>query len=409
MNSSLPEQHGPAVIRELRERESRLQQGLRAMELRYSGLTDVDGVIQLASVRIELALAVLEAAPSAPEPEELLQEARSAARKSIEALEALRAANVSQEQRDFLSKAPGFEELRERMQRFLLAGGAALLEQEAVDEKHLRLVSRAIADAVRQHGRADDRTPPLFRTERLPRLLRRLVNMLLPVLAPEHQAEPPYGIPDGQELLYSSEKMKMPLSQAILYYEEELLPALERQLQGDPGNPSLQRRLTGLRREMAELKRMRFFPRSTPIVMEKGFYTDWMTEYTSEGELLITVRLPVTFSSGTNTDRLQEAVKADVVRRLAGKGVSPELDRDYRYRKSLESGRRGSSRVPSQRVDTVGGFRKLKSGFPALRRLEDKGEFRRLVAMITERHRGPAVRMLESILRSEGSHLTELP
>ena len=105
---------------------------------------------------------------------------------------------------------------------------------------------------------------------------------------------------------------------------------------------------------MEEYRKLRFFPRSTPVLLEKGYYTEGMTGYTVDGEMLVTVPIPVSFRSGTNLDRIMELVRMDVVRRIAGRGVSPEIDREYRRLRSLESGTRGSSRTASMKLEPRG-------------------------------------------------------
>ena len=92
------------------------------------------------------------------------------------------------------------------------------------------MVVGVIADSIAKYARPDDNYGQLFRTEQLPGPLRRLVNIFFPVLARENQKEPPLGIEEGEQEIYSSERIKMPLSQAIHYYETELLPELEAEL-----------------------------------------------------------------------------------------------------------------------------------------------------------------------------------
>jgi hypothetical protein len=122
-----------------------------------------------------------------------------------------------------------------------------------------------------------------------------------------------------------------------------------------------------------------------------------MTGYSADGEMLVRIALPVTFRSGTNLDRRMELVRADLVKRLAGRRVSGKLDREYRRLKSLESGIRGSSRTPSLKLDIAGWYRTLKREFPVLARLEDKEAFRELSAMAASRMPGRAERLIEEI------------
>jgi hypothetical protein len=108
----------------------------------------------------------------------------------------------------------------------------------------------------------------------------------------------------------------------------------------------------------------------------------------------------VTFRSGTNLDRIMELVRMDVVRRIAGRGVSPGIDREYRHLRSLESGIRGSSRTASMKLDAAWGYRVLKQEFPFLARLADKRKFAELVDHI-QSGRGSAERRVEALIAAE--------
>ena len=151
---------------------------------------------------------------------------------------------------------------------------------------------------------------------------------------------------------------------------------------------------------------MRFVPRSTPgstpIIVGKDFYTNSITEFTADGELMVSVDLPVAYNSGTNLERMQELVQGDVTRRLAGRGICADLDEQYRHLKSLESGLKGSSRTPSMKLDLRGGFASLKRDYPAIRHLENKQEFRRLLEMVEHGERRKVRQLLtQSILRGD--------
>ncbi len=130
----------------------------------------------------------------------------------------------------------------------------------------------------------------------------------------------------------------------------------------------------------------------------------------TDGEMLVTVPVSVTFRSGTNLDRIMELVRMDVVRRIAGRGVSPAIDREYRHLRSLESGIRGSSRTASMKLDAAWGYRVLKQEFPFMARLADKRKFAELVDHI-QSGRGSAERRLEALIAAEqsGGRLLTLP
>jgi hypothetical protein len=309
---------------------------------------------------------------------------------------------VSEDQKGLVQSSPGLVEVRTLLERFVAVGGGALLEEETANERNSRLVARALVGAVGKFLAPDDEYRQTFQAERLPPLLRSLVLFFWPILARERQHEPPYGIAEGEEVLLSSQRMKMPLSQAVYYLENELLPHLDAELSSDPGNPLLERRRTLARERLREYSSIHTIPRATPLNLEHGFYTDWYSHYTADGELLVTVELPVTMRSGTNLDRVREYIQDEVVRRLAGRGVSAELDADYRYRRSLDSGRRGSSRVPSRKVDVRRGFIALREAFPVLQRLEIRNELLGLIDLV----RSAGARKAERFLADQNKRTT---
>ncbi len=401
-------------IRELLEEERELEAQVEDLRRRYSGLEDIDQVLELAAVRLELANRLLELeaqaeGPPGPRRESTAGLIRTKADGALRLVEGLRAANVSEDQKDLAAEAPGYGRVRELFQRFLLNGGAGLLEERLEDHRRRKLLARAVSDSIRKHAAPDDRYEQPFKTERLPGWLRAVVNFLFPVLAREGQQEPPYGIEEGEQQVLWSERMKMPLSQAIHYLSTEVEPRLREALAAEPGNAALQRELRLLEDKLREYRSITVRPRSTPINLEKGFYTDWFTSFTADGELLVSVALPVISRSGTNLDRMRELVQGEIVRRLAGRGVCPAIDADYRYRRSLASGRRGSSRLPGFKLDYVRGFQALKSLYPALKRLEDRQEFARLVEQARASGRGGSLRAVERLLGRDPDEPLQLP
>jgi len=362
----------------LLQQEARLAGEVRRLEESLSGLRDIDLVLSLEAARLAVCVEVM-GAPSVREEwgDRLQEKARSALR----LVESLQAENVSEDQRGVVQADPRFDEVRRRLQEFLLAGGAGLLEPEAATARARRLLSRTIVSAVRKFSGIDDRYAPLD-LEEYPPLVRRMLLFLFPVFVRERPELPPYGIEEGQELMYSSSHMKLPLSQAVFYIENEVIPSMEKQLAESPGDPALQEEIRRQRERAEYYRKLRFFPRSTPVLLEKGYYTEGMTSYSADGELLVPVALPVTFRSGTNLDRIMEQVRMDVVRRIAGRGVSPEIDRQYQWLRSLESGIRGSSRAASMKLDAAWGYRVLRQEYPFLSRLSDKLKFVELVEQI---------------------------
>jgi hypothetical protein len=415
MDRYLEGQRDP-LLRKMLDREAILQNRVSEENLKFSGLKDLDSVLELAAVKFEIAnhlLAHFDPAKSEPrEPEGESSTAEIIRAKSTEAvnmLEELRTMNISVDQRDLITKAEAYAKVRDGFERFILSGGGVFFEGQIDDAKKIKILSRAVVDSVRKFMAPDDRYSPAFKTEELPRFFRRLVNFFLPILAPEGQQDPPYGIEEGEEVRLSSERMKMPLSQAVYYLETELLPQLENDLEANPGSQDLQRQISLVQDKLREYKNISFRSRATPINLEKGFYTDWLSQYTVDGELLVTVSIPVKYKSGTNLDRLKEMVQTELVRKLAGKGICPALDEDYRFRKSLESGRRGSSRLPSFKLDIRRGFQELKTLYPVLKRLEDKGEFQQLVDLVSSSGRRRSQQLIESMIQGDSRDLRQLP
>jgi len=382
----------------LLEQEGRLEGELHRLEESLSGLRDIDLVLSLASAQLAVCVEVM-ATPSLREPwaARVSEKARSALR----LVEGLLAENVSEDQRGLIQSDSRYAEVRQRLQEFLLAGGAGLLEPDSPGARSRRILSRTVVSAVRKFTGADDRYVPLD-LEDYPPLVRKVLLFLFPVFVREHPQPPPYGIEEGQEVTCSAPRMKLPLSQAIFYLENEVIPALEKQLSDRPGDPGIQEELRRNRERAQYLRKLRFFPRSTPVLLEHGFYTDGMTGYTADGELLVPVQLPVSFRSGTNLDRVMEQVRMEVVRRIAGRGVSREIDRQYHWLRSLESGVRGSSRTASMKLDTAWAYRVLKQEVPFLGRLSDKMKFVELAEQIRVAG-GTAERRVDRMIEREGA------
>ena len=388
----------------LLEREARLDGELRRLEERLSGLRDIDLVLSLAAARLAVCVEVL-ATPSlrAQWADRLSEKARSALR----LVESLQAENVSEDQRGVIQADPRYAEVRQGLQQFLLAGGAGLLEPDTASARSRRILSRVIVSAVRKFTGADDHYLPID-PEDYPPLVRKALLFLFPLFFREHPQPPPYGIEEGQELTYTAPRMKLPLSQAVFYLENEVIPSLQAQLADHPGDPALQEEIRRSQDRVEYLRRLRFFPRSTPVLLEHGYYTDGMTGYTADGELLVPVPLPVSFRSGTNLGRVMEQVRMEVVRRIAGRGVSREIDRQYRWLRSLESGIRGSSRTASMKLDAAWGYSVLKQEYPFLSRLSDKVKFVELAEQIRVAG-GSAERRVDRLIQGEPAGQVPLP
>jgi hypothetical protein len=402
----------PEHIRSLEEREASLQRAVDGLRDAYAGLEDLHTTVDLVTTQLRLANELVEHVSRAASPktrEGMFARAKAKARAAVSAMEAMANANVSVDQEGHFKEIPGYDEARLLLKSLLLKGGIGFFDEEVTDRKAERAVANAVARAVAKYTHPDDHYELAFRTERLPGALRALVNAFFSIFAPERQKGPPYGIDEGEEVVYQSRKMRMPLSQAIYYYENERLPDLQARLDKRPGDPLLQHEIAEVRALVNEYKRMTFIPRSTPVILEKDFYTEGLTGYTADGELLVSVEIPVHVRSGTNLDRLQDLVRQEIARSLAGTGAVPELDREVEHLKSLESGLRGSSLRPRSKLNPARAFRTLKRHFPALKQIDDRERFVWLIEFYRKHGRRRTERLVSSMVRSTAGHEELLP
>ncbi len=405
MDESLPrhlEGSWKATVRRLEREEARLAACVADDELRFAGLKNLDHVFGLCATRFSLALHILDGVRASGEPApRLYVRARQCAVSGLALLEELQAVSISDDQREAIAGDPGYHRARELFQQLVLRGGGALLEPEQASIATPRTLARIVTAALRKYAARDDTYAPLFHSERVPLPLRRFLRSMFSTGAPEGEPDPPYGIElEADQELLAADRIRLPLSQAILLFEQEILPPLRHRLAANPGDPRLQREIVRIEQQLEQLHRMRFIPRSTPIVLEKGFYTEWFSGFTADGEALVSVPLRVTYRSGTNLDRMQDLITAEIARRAAGRGICPALDASYEYLRSLESGIYGSSRTPSLRLNARRGFRILKQAVPALARLEDRTELRRLLSLVATSSRWRAERQIEAVLTS---------
>ena len=318
--TNLPVDILAAEIETLREAEARLETETRRVRESLSGLRDIDDVLSLAEVKLSLCIRLLQALSSGRAgavAEDLGREVTEKAHAALRLVEGLVSSNISEDQKGIVESNPLYARVRERLQAFLVAGGGGFLEARMADARARRLLSRSLVAAVRRFTGAEDRYRPLDLDD-YPPFVRKVLLLLFPVMVREDPEQPPYGIEEGEEMISSSRNMKMPLTQALFYLENEVVPDLERRLALDPGSSTLQEEIRRVREKVDAYRKLRFFPRSTPVLLEKGYYTEGITGYTVDGEMLVTVPISVTFRSGTNLDRIMELVRMDVVRRIAG-------------------------------------------------------------------------------------------
>ena len=266
----------------LAEIEERLDAEVRLDDQRFAGLRDYRTVLELATVRLHLATLAVSDGRDA-------ELARAKALAALQALDDLRGLSLSDDQSELIRGSDAFVSAQEQLDRFLMAGGGVLLEDRVADVERCRKLARIVASAVSKHAHRDDTYRPLFRTEKLPEPVRTLVNLLLPVLAPENQAEPPYGLEEGEEEVRRAPRMTVPLPQAIHYLEEEVLPAYRDAADATPGDAGLQASIATLEQRIERLQALRVYPRSTPLPIEPGIQTDTLVGFTAEGVPLVTL------------------------------------------------------------------------------------------------------------------------
>ncbi len=387
-------------VQELLVEEARLEELVRDMDSRLSGLKDIDLTLALVRVKLRLCLALMR--KLRPRGNGGFEDPGiSIGRRASSALrlvESLTTQNISEDQKGVVQASPLFGEVKGLMEEFLVSGGGGFLEPLRIDPRKTSILSRTVVTSIRKYMGEDDRYPPLD-IERYPPFVRNLLLAVFPVFIRLRPQKPPYGIEEGEEVTYRSPAMRLPLSQAIHYMENELLPNLERRLADSPGDPDLQEEAQKVRARLEELKSLRVVPRAAPVLpLARGLYTEGMTSFSQDGEILVSVPIAVSFKSGTNLDRKMELVRMDVVRRIAGRGVSAEIDREYRRLRSLDSGMRGSSRTPSFKIDPAWGSWVLRQDFPFLSRLSDKKGFQELVQVVRSGSLGAAERFVAALI-----------
>ncbi len=396
------------VLEKHEQRERLLESEKSSLAARLSGLKDVSVEFQLARTKLEMSLTLLESLPRNRDSsafQKMTDIARKKARQAVRIVDELQSETLSEDQKDSIREYPEYREIKELISRLILQGGGVFFEVEQDDVKRARSAAGLLVGAINKFLKPDDGYAASIESGGF----RASLRTMFPNLLTENPQDPPYGIEEGEEEIYHADRMKMPLSQAILYLEEQLLPDLEAALVEAPGDPDLQHRIGLARSLLQRYRQLKFFPRSTPLVLEKNFYTDWVSHYTVDGELLVTIDIPVSIRSGTNLERMQDLVRAELVKRVAGKGICPELDEQYRHLKSISSGIRGSSRWPSTKLKIERSFSVLKSQFPALRRLENRREFKKLVDQVAGQTRRAATRRLAQLFLSGRERWPLLP
>jgi hypothetical protein len=388
-------------LHEYLNRERVLKKKQDEIETAFSGLKDIDERYSLINIKFAISLAIINQIESFHPGEDIIKLrdlARDKAREAVRLLEDLLETNISEDQKELVTKSPGYKEAKESLHQLLLKGGGAFFTTKIDDRKKINKITKIIHGAIRKFLQPDDNYTQLFKTEEVTGFLKTIVEFFLPVFGRPGQKPPPDGIDEGEEIFYSSKKMRLPLSQAVYYLEHEMLPDLRRKLEISPYDRELQHQVYRTEKKIEELKKMKFIPRSSPVFPEKDFYSQGLTGYTEDGEMLITLSLPVIYKSGTNLERMQEMVCAEITRQMAGKKLCPELDAEYEHLKKIESGLRGSSRTPSLKLNTYMGFKTLKNMYPFLAKLENKRTFKKLLRYVSKTDRKHTEKLIRQFI-----------
>ncbi len=341
------------LLAEIQEIENRVGE----VDLTYGGLKELDDVYRLITAKLDTALLLLHHSDSR-DPEERIHIAGTLARQALMQTDSLQSANVSLDQKDEITDSPEMGEIRGKFQQLVLFGGAALFEVGDTRQVLLRKVTAALRKALLkytggQHQQTGEKQ-----------------------VKDDHLA--PYEIKEGEEDIVLSDKMVLPLSQATLLIEEEILPVVEAQLKEKPRDPDLIKRKNKLNEQLSAFKTARFFPRARPHIMEKDLLTASLAGYTREGEVLVTLDLHTIQSTGNTYDHLLEHLRVEIIRDCAGAGVSQNLDTEIRKTRLPSAGRRFSLMESLNNLDVPGMFRSLSMEYPFLRRVENRDDLKLL-------------------------------
>jgi hypothetical protein len=361
----------------------------QAIDASYGGLVDLDVSFDLIERRLRLAV-LLVRHPDLRDEREKRMLARRSAVDAVLLLERLTSANVSLDQAGVIAEDPRMEPIHDLLSELIFFGGASLFESYPDARASRRLVRIVTAALLKQSPRE---------------------AAAAGAAGAGGEGDPgALEIEPGEEGLIFSDYMMLPISQAALMIRDEVIPELKRRLEADPGNPELQEHLRRLEQQAGILEQTRFFPRARPIELEPGLLTASIIGYTPGGEAIVRMRVPVISSTGNRLDRIRESIQSEILRDVAGSGISPEIDREFRLAMSPESGLRGGSSDPlgtSLRIDEL--FRMLSTQYPFLKRLYDREEMAKLVDLAEKGEAREVRAYLRSAARSDRSFLADTP
>ncbi len=369
------------LLAEIEEIERRVDM----LDLAYSGLKDLDDMYHLVRIKLDVAFLLLHHS----DKRDLKERAEIASIHAQSALflsDSLQTANISLDQKDEIVESEEMAEIRDKLQQLVLFGGASLFEAGDVEHIRTRRVSFALRKALLKYtGGQHQMTGEKDFKE-------------------DHLAQ--YEIREGEEDILLSDQIVLPLSQAVLLLEEEILPAVERRLEAQPGDPDLIRQKLRLQERLADYKATRFFPRARPATFEKDLFTTSLSGFSAEGEALVTVDLPSIQSSGNTYDHLVEHIKLEIVRDCAGIGISDSVDEQVRKTRSAEAGRRYSMTEVLNKLNIPDLYRVLSLQFPFLRRIENRDDLKVLADLASQKRKGDLHRLISAMAREDHNLLT---
>ncbi|MBN1686856.1 MAG: hypothetical protein JW852_09395 [Spirochaetales bacterium] len=369
------------LLSEIHELEERIE----ASNLLYGGLKDLDDHYRLIKTKLDTALFLLNHTDKR-DTEERVRVAGKQAREALTQTDALHNANVSLDQKDQITDSPEMAEIRQKLQQLVLFGGAALFEAAETRPVLVRKVAAALRKALLKYtgGQHQQTGEKKAREDHLAR----------------------YEIKEGEEDILLSDRMVIPLSQAVVLIEDEVLPAVEKALKENPGDPELLKRKKRLQDQLADFKTTKFFPRARPHTIEKDLFTAALAGYTRDGEALVTVNMGTIQSSGNTYDHLLEHLRVEIVRDCAGAGVSRELDAEIRKRHSPRAGRGFALLDSLNTLDIPAIFRTLSTEYPFLRRIENREDLKLLADLAAGGRRSDLDSLIESMAREDTNLLS---
>jgi hypothetical protein len=361
--SLVPEDDWKGEIEPIVGRINHLEEQVSNLRTAYGGLRDLDVYFPLIKEKVSLVLRLLKKR-SYQHEEEMQKTAQKHAVEALDYLEDITADTISLDQKHIIDESEELKEINSLLQEIILFGGAPLFSApESIGKKSRRML-KIIERTLMKYTRQDE--------------------------DPDRQD---LEIEEGDEDILLSDYITIPLSQAVVLIEEELIPQCEGELKEKPGDPELQERISRLKTQAEAFRAAKFFPRARPIFPqfeESGIYTDAIVQYTPEGEMVIKMKLPAILSTGNRYDLLLESMKIQIVRDAVGKGLDENIDEAEKDVRAL-----GSS---LDYLQTRKLFRELSYHFPFLRRLENREEFKRLVSFAESGDREGLHRALERMM-----------